>query len=137
MEEEQYSPSASWALWRSIDLVQMIHNFVKYIVKTRLCLWDIKITNFKPESRPDDLLEIYYFYISQMNSSLDKIFYKVVYHHIIYICDFFVNLDDFFTVVCTGFHKSYGFHQIRFRFERTESIWNSKRDSNNFLLSAK
>ena len=31
-----------------------------------------------------------YFYISQTKSSLDKIFYKVVYHHIIYMCDFCV-----------------------------------------------
>ena len=41
-----------------------------------------------------------------MKSSLDRIFYKIVYHHIIYICDFFVNLDDFFVVVCTDFHES-------------------------------
>jgi hypothetical protein len=41
------------------------------------------------ESYPNDLLEICYFYISQMKSSLDKIFYKVVYHHIIYMCEFF------------------------------------------------
>ena len=47
-----------------------------------------------------------------MKSSLDKIFYKIVYFHIIYICDFLVNLDDFFTVICTYFHKIYGFHQI-------------------------
>jgi len=40
-----------------------------------------------------------------MKSSLDKIFYKVVYHHIIYMCVFLVNLDDFFAVVCTGFYK--------------------------------
>jgi len=79
----------------------MIHNLVKY-----LRLWAIKITNFKPESCPDDLLEICYFYISQTKSSLDKIFYKIVYHNIIYMCDFFlVNLDDFFAVVCTGFHE--------------------------------
>jgi len=31
-------------------------------------------------------LEVCYFYISQIESSSDKIFYKVVYHHIIYIC---------------------------------------------------
>ena len=40
-----------------------------------------------------------------MKSSLDKIFYKIVYHHIIYMCDFFVNLDDSFVIVCTSFHK--------------------------------
>ena len=39
-----------------------------------------------------------------MKLSLDRIFCKVVYHHIIYMCDFLVNLDDFLTVVCTGFH---------------------------------
>ena len=68
----------------------MIHNFVKYLVQTRLRLWDMKITNFKPESCPYDLLEICSFYISQTKSSLDKIFYKIMYHHIIYICDFFL-----------------------------------------------
>ena len=67
----------------------MIHNLVKYPIQTRLRLRDIKITNFKPRSCPDDLLEIYYFCISQTKSSLDMIFYKVVYHHIIYMCDFF------------------------------------------------
>jgi hypothetical protein len=44
----------------------MIHNLVKYFVQTRLR----------------------YFYISQTKSSLDNIIYKVVYHHIIYMCDF-------------------------------------------------
>jgi hypothetical protein len=67
----------------------MIHNLVKYLVQTRLHLWDIKIINFRPESCPNDLLEIFYFCISQTKSSLDKIFYKVVYHHIIYMCDLF------------------------------------------------
>ena len=51
-----------------------------------------------------------------MKSSLDKIFYKVVYHHIIYMCDFLVNLDDSFAVVCTNFHEGCGFHQICFPF---------------------
>jgi hypothetical protein len=59
-----------------------------------------------------NLDEICYFYISQTKSSLDKIFYKIVYHHIIYLCDFLVNLDDFFAVVCTGFHERCGFHLI-------------------------
>ena len=74
----------------------LVHNFIKYHVQTRLRLWDIKRTNFKPGSCPDDLLEICYFYISQTKSSLEKIFYKIVYHHIIYMCDFLVNLDSFF-----------------------------------------
>ena len=51
----------------------MIHNLVKYLVQARLHLW----------------LEICYFNISQTKSSLDKIFYKIVYNHIIYMCDFF------------------------------------------------
>jgi hypothetical protein len=48
-----------------------------------------KIANFKSESYPNDLLEICYFYISQTKFSLDKIFYKIVYYHTIYMCDFF------------------------------------------------
>ena len=40
-----------------------------------------------------------------MKSSLDTIFYKIVYHHIICMYDFFVNLDDYFVVVCTNFHE--------------------------------
>ena len=85
----------------------MIHNFVKYLVQTRLHLWDMKITNFKPGSCPDDLLEIYYFHISLKESSLDKIFYKIVYHHIICMYDFLVILDDFFVVVCTSFYEDF------------------------------
>ena len=84
----------------------MIHNLVKHFVQTRLRLWDIKTTNFKPTSCPDDLLEICYFNISQTKLSLDKIFYKVMYHHIIYMWDFFVNLDNFFVMVCMSFHKN-------------------------------
>ena len=79
----------------------MIHNFVKYLVQTRLRLWDIKITIFKPESCPNDLLEICYFYISQTKSSLDNIFNRVVYHHIIYMCDF---LFEFRRLFCHGLH---------------------------------
>ena len=45
-----------------------------------------------------------------MKSSLDKIFYKVVHYHIIYMCDFLVNLNDIFVVICTDFHEGYGFH---------------------------
>ena len=35
----------------------MIYNLVKYLVQTQLCLWGIKITNFKLERCPGDLLE--------------------------------------------------------------------------------
>jgi hypothetical protein len=45
-----------------------------------------------------------------MKPSLDKIFYKFVYHHIIYMCEFLLNLDNFFAMVCTGFHKGCGLH---------------------------
>jgi len=44
--------------------------------------------------------------ITITKSSLDKIFYKIVYHHIIYMCDFFVNLDNFFVVIYIDFHES-------------------------------
>ena len=76
----------------------MIHNFAKYLVQTRLSLWDIK--------------EICYFYISQTKLSLYKIFYKVVYHHIIYMCDFFC---EFRWPFCHGlyrFSRRFSFHQI-------------------------
>ena len=43
---------------------------------------------------------------------MEKIFYKVVYYHIIYMYDFVINLDDFFAVFCTSFHENYGFHRI-------------------------
>ena len=67
----------------------MIYSLVKYLVQTQLRLQDIKITIFKPESYPNDLLEICYFYIKQKKSSSDKIFYKIVYHRIIYMCNFY------------------------------------------------
>jgi hypothetical protein len=45
-----------------------------------------------------------------MKLSLDKIFYKVAFYHIIYMCDCLVNLDNFFAVVCIDFHEGCGFH---------------------------
>ena len=80
----------------------MILNLIKYLVQTRLRLWDIQIINFKPESCPNDLLEICYFYLSQVKSNLDKTFYKVVYHHIIYMCDIFSEFRQFF---CRDLHR--------------------------------
>jgi hypothetical protein len=56
------------------------------------------------------------FYISLMKSSLDKIFYKIMYHHIICMCDFLLNLDNFLSwfawiitkiVVSTKFSPSF------------------------------
>ena len=67
----------------------MIHNLVKYLVQTRLRLWDTKITNFKPVILSIWFVRKLFFYISQTKLSLNKIFYKIVYHHIIYMCDYF------------------------------------------------
>jgi hypothetical protein len=47
------------------------------------------------------VLEICYFYISQTKSNLDKIFFKVVYHNVIYMCVFFVEFRWYF---CHGLH---------------------------------
>jgi hypothetical protein len=44
-------------------------------------------------------------YISQTKSSLDKIFYKVMYHHIIYICDFFGEFRRHFYHGLHGFSR--------------------------------
>jgi hypothetical protein len=46
-----------------------------------------------------------------MKLGLDKIFYKVVCHHIIYMC-VFLNLDNFFVMVCTSFHRDVDLHPI-------------------------
>ena len=67
----------------------MIYNLVKYFVQTRLRLWDIKIT--------------------QTKSSLDKIFYKIVYHHIIYMCDFFSEFRRLFNRDLHEFWRSLWF----------------------------
>ena len=53
------------------------------------------------------------FFISQTKSSLDKIFYNVVHHHIIYMCDFLVNLDVFFYRGLHQFLRRLSFAQIR------------------------
>ena len=92
--------------------------------KSNICEKDISNisrTNFKPGSCPDDLLEICYFYISQTKLSLDKIFYKVVYHHIIYMCDFLVNLDDFFAVICKFFFTKLWFALDMFPYVKRDS----------------
>ena len=56
--------------------------------------------------------EIYYFYISQTKSSLDKIFYKIVYDHIIYMCDFFGEFKWHFCRSLHGFSRDCGLHHI-------------------------
>ena len=96
----------------------MIYNLVKYLVQTQLRLWDIKISNFKLESYPCDLLKICYFYISQTKSSLDKIFYKIVYYYITYMCDFF---GEFRRLFCRGLH---GFsRRLWFSLDTFTSSW--------------
>ena len=80
----------------------IIQNLTKYVVQNRFCLWDIKITNFKQIILTAFWFEICYFHISQTKSSLDKIFYKIVYHHIIYMCNFFGEFRWFF---CHGLHR--------------------------------
>ena len=62
----------------------------------------------------------------QTKSSLNKIFYKVVYHHIIYMCDFLVNIYDFFAMIYTGFHKNCSFHQIYFHRSMWGQDWNKR-----------
>ena len=57
-------------------------------------------------------LEICYFYISQTKSSFDKVFYKIVYYHIIYMCDFFGDFRQLFYRGLYGFSQSCGLHQI-------------------------
>jgi len=78
-------------------------------------LWKPVQTTAKKSSKftkklSDDLLEIYYFYISQTKLSLDKIFYKVVYHYIIYICDFFGEFRRIFYRGLHGFSQDCGLH---------------------------
>jgi hypothetical protein len=80
-------------------------------VQTRLRLWDIKITNFKSECCPDDLLEICKF-VKITNFKPQHILQGCVSSYHLHM-SFFVNLDDFFTVVCTGFHEGCDFHLIR------------------------
>ena len=80
----------------------IIHNLVKYLCPNSNSF--VRYKNNKFQTRkvcPQYPLEICYFYVSQTNSSLDKIFYKVMYHHIIYMCDLFV---EFRRLFCCGLH---------------------------------
>ena len=82
----------------------MIHNLVKYFVQNRLRLWDIKITNFKLKSC---------IFISHKRSRFWTRYFTRLCIIISSICVIFlVNLDDFFAVICTGFHEDYDFHPI-------------------------
>ena len=83
----------------------MMHNFVKYLVQTRFHLWDIKRTNFKPGSCPNDLLEIYYFYLTNEVEFGQDILQDCVSSYHLHVWFFLMNLDNFFIVVCMDFHK--------------------------------
>ena len=60
-----------------------------------------------------------------MKSSLDNIFYNIVYHHIIYMCDFFDEFRRLFlswfarvftkVVICTRYVPSYNPQDMRKR----------------------
>ena len=67
----------------------MIHNFAKIYSPNSISFVRYKNNKFLINIWTAFWLEFCYFYISQIKSSLDKIFYKIVYHHIIYLCDFF------------------------------------------------
>ena len=58
-------------------------------------------------------VEICYFYISQTKLSLDKIFYKIVCHHIICMCDFLGKFRRLFYRGLHEFSQQAGFHSIR------------------------
>ena len=68
----------------------MIHNLVKYLVQTLFRLWDIKITNFYLTNE----VEFGQYILQDCASS---------YH--LHVWFFWVNLDNFFAMICTNFHK--------------------------------
>ena len=74
----------------------MIHNLVKYPVQTRLRLWDIKITNFNKSCGQLVGLKFVIFISHKRSRVWTKYFYKIVYHYIICLCDFFREFIWFF-----------------------------------------
>jgi hypothetical protein len=71
----------------------MIHNLVKYLVQTRLS--DLKFVVFISHKRS----RVWTRYFTRLCIIISSTY--VI---------FLVNLDDFFTVICTGFHEGCGFH---------------------------
>ena len=74
-----------------------------------------KNNKFQQISNQEDVQMIcqkFIIFISQTKSSLDKIFYKIVYHHIIYMCDFLCEFRRLFYHGLHGFSRSCGLHQI-------------------------
>ena len=108
-----------YKLWQNSHLNSQKNDTCRWYDDTQLCKISClnstssvryKKTNFRPGSCPDNLFEIYYFYISQTKSNLGKILYNIVYHHIIYMCDFF---GEFRQLFCSGLHefsRSFGLH---------------------------
>ena len=80
----------------------MIHNLVTYLFSNSTLFVRYKNNKFLINHLTTFCLEICYFYILQTKTSLDKMFYKVVYHHIIYMFDFF---GEFRRLFCLGFHE--------------------------------
>ena len=95
----------------------IIHNLIKYSVQTLLHLWDIKITNSLQISR-----NLLFLYLTNEVEFGQDILQDCVSSYHLYVWFFFVNLDDFFTVVCTSFHERCGFHQIRFHWQKVGKV---------------
>ena len=86
----------------------MIHNLVKYLVQTQLRLWDLLLSG--------QLVGLKFVILISHKRSWVWTWYFARLCIIIsstYVI-FFVNLDDFFAVVCMNFHEKCGLHQIFF-----------------------
>ena len=86
-----------------------------------------KLSKFTKKITRVDVMMIHNFvkYLVQTKSSLDKIFYKIIYHHIIYMCDFFGEFRRHFLRGLHGFSRNCGFHQIRSLFTMLMLIVNN------------
>ena len=130
------SPKNHTYRWNDIQSCKIFYpnltSFVRY-----------KITNFKLENCPDDLLEIYYFYMSQKSWVWTRYFTRLCIIILSTCVIFLVNFDDFSVMVCMGFHERCGFHQIRCLFGRvhvfpqvwllkTRVLWNLALNSSNY-----
>ena len=90
----------------------MIHNIVQYHVQTRFRLWDIKVTNFICNKLFGQLSGLkFVIFISYKRSRVWRRYFTKLRIIISSTCVIFlVNLDDFFIMVCTGFHENCGLH---------------------------
>jgi hypothetical protein len=100
----------------------------KISFQIRIHLWDIKITNFKLEKLSTRFVRklLFLYLINEFDFGQD-ILQGYVSSHYLRVWFLLVNLDDFFAVVCIGFHKDCGFHKIRsligFRIRRQCSMY--------------